>query len=128
MEKGRRRTPFKLDYKQIFSESNPPVFTPTGSEMFAIYLTARTLEKHFSGESKSNLAEQQLNELSDNFNQLKVLEGSELSLSDFIKQFVQIAQPRCPEIKLNGQLSGKWDILPRKKKSKLTNLLELLKW
>lgn len=129
--------PWKLTPGQVFVEPDSKIFTPDGQLEFGIYIKAQVIEAIVATPplkdpdlEKRRLSQQKrlIQEISEEFHQLNSSKKSEPSLADFIKEFVDIVQARAPYIQLNGQLSGKWDILPRKKKSKLTNLMELLEW
>lgn len=120
---------WKLTPEQVFVRTNSIIFTPEGQIMFGIYVKARVVESLVeslsddSGPRKDRL----IREISEEYHQLKFSE-SPSSFPEFIKKFVDIVQKRATYVKLNGQISGKWSILPRKKQSLLTKVLELLEW
>lgn len=129
--------PWKLTPGQVFVEPDSKIFTSDGQLRFGIYIKAQAIEAIVATPPLEDpelrnrrLAQQKrlIQEISEEFHQLHSPKEPEPSLADFIKEFADIVQARAPYIQLNGQLSGKWDILPRKKKSKLTNLSEWLQW
>ncbi len=117
---------WRLTPEQVFVGSNSNIFTPEGSIAFGIYVKAQAAESLLDdSDSKKRL--RLIQEISKEYYQLYFSENPP-PFPEFIKEFVAIVQKRAPYTKLNGQLSGKWSILPLKKNSFLTRILKLLEW
>ncbi|MEK7450975.1 MAG: hypothetical protein AAB662_03515 [Patescibacteria group bacterium] len=123
---GKEKEPhsWRLLPEQVFIGPNSNIFTPEGSIRFGIYVRAKAIE---SLPNDSSSREQLTQEMSEEYYKLYSSKNPP-PFPDFIKEFIGIVQKRIPYLKLDGELSGKWSILPVKKKSFLTRFSELLQW